>query len=165
MSRRGWPKGSVASLGLPRCGSRFPQGAGSTPHAPTSRSGWRCCDDLGQLHGDSRAGGGRRPTPRAPVVTLELNDSVLWAAHEYPADELYRRVVNTLEFFDQEGTDQPRVLTLALHPHLAGVPHRLPFLAKLLDRLQAREDTAFLRAGAVHDWYQSQVTAGAPAGG
>jgi allantoinase len=97
--------------------------------------------------------------------TLEINDSVLWAAHQYPADELYRRVVNTLEFFDQEGTDQPRVLTLALHPHLAGVPHRLPFFAKLLDRLQAREDTAFLPAGAVHDWYESQVTTGAPPGG
>ncbi len=88
--------------------------------------------------------------------TLELNDSVLWAAHEYPSEEMYRRAVTTLDVFEPEMADQPRILTLALHPHLVGVPHRLPYLAKLLDLLRDRSDATFLTGSSIADWYASE---------
>ena len=55
--------------------------------------------------------------------TLELNDSPLYAGQNMSSSEIYDRLVNTLDVFERELRTQPRVLTLALHPHLIGVPH------------------------------------------
>jgi hypothetical protein len=37
-----------------------------------------------------------------------------------------------------------RPLTIALHPHIMGVPHRAYYLARCLDLLLARDDTIFV---------------------
>ena len=73
--------------------------------------------------------------------TLELNDSPLYAGQYMSSSEIYDRLVDTLFVFERELKKQPRVLTLALHPHLIGVPHRFAYLERMLDLLQARDDT------------------------
>jgi hypothetical protein len=50
---------------------------------------------------------------------------------------------------------QPRVLTLGLHPHQIGVPHRMPYLRECLNILKARKDTIFMTGGEIADWYMS----------
>ena len=85
--------------------------------------------------------------------TLELNDSVIYAVERHPSPEIYRRFTDTLEVFDWELRQQPRVLTLGLHPHLIGVPHRFVYLQKILDVLLDREDVIFVTGGAIADWY------------
>lgn len=85
--------------------------------------------------------------------SLELNDSVIHAVEHYPSDETHRRVVDTLEVFERELVEQPRMLTLPLHPHLMGVPHRVGHLERTLDLLAARGDTVFVTGADVADWY------------
>ncbi|HEY6334432.1 MAG TPA: polysaccharide deacetylase family protein [Alphaproteobacteria bacterium] len=85
--------------------------------------------------------------------TLELNDSVIYAVERHASPEIYRRFTDTLEVFEWELRQQPRVLTLALHPHLIGVPHRFVYLQKILDVLLDREDVIFVTGGAIADWY------------
>lgn len=50
----------------------------------------------------------------------------------------------------------PRVLTLGLHPHLMGVPHRLPDFESMLDRLQQHPMTRFVTGTTLHAWYAQQ---------
>jgi len=85
--------------------------------------------------------------------TLELNDSVIYAVERHASPEIYRRFTDTLEVFEWELRQQPRVLTLALHPHLIGVPHRFVYFQKILDVLLDREDVIFVTGGAIADWY------------
>lgn len=85
--------------------------------------------------------------------TLDLNDSVIYAVEKHSSPEMYNRLLYTLETFDEEVKEQPRVLTLALHHHLMGVPHRIGFVAKMLDLLMARSDTVFLTGGQILDWF------------
>ena len=85
--------------------------------------------------------------------TLELNDSVIYAVEKHASPEMHRRLEDTLIMYDRELARQPRVLTLALHPHLIGVPHRFPYLERMLDRLQARDDTIFTTGRGIADWY------------
>jgi hypothetical protein len=59
----------------------------------------------------------------------------------------------TLETFEEELRKNCRVMVLPLHPHLVGVPHRMTWLAKILDLLQARRDTVFLTGSQIADWY------------
>jgi peptidoglycan/xylan/chitin deacetylase (PgdA/CDA1 family) len=89
--------------------------------------------------------------------TQELNDSVLWAAHQYPSDELYRRAVSTLETFDEELQHEPRILTLALHPHLVAVPHRWPYLKAIVKLLRSRDDVDFVTGSDIFDWFSREV--------
>lgn len=93
-----------------------------------------------------------RPVLAIPY-TLDLNDSVLWAAHHFGSSELHDRVVATLSTYESELTESPRILTLALHPHLVGVPHRFTYLTRTLDLLQDRTDTVFTTGAEIHRWY------------
>ena len=61
--------------------------------------------------------------------------------------------VDILATFDGELDRQPRVLALGLHPHLIGVPHRIGYLAKMLDELMARDDTVFMTGSRIADWF------------
>ena len=96
-------------------------------------------------------------TRHGPLIampyTLELNDSVIYAVERHSSPEMHRRLEDTLEVFDRELRRQPRVLTLALHPHLIGVPHRIGYLAKMLDLLGRREDTLFMTGARIADWF------------
>jgi hypothetical protein len=97
-------------------------------------------------------------TLHGPMISmpysLEINDSVAHAVYQLPSDELYRRLVNTLEVFETETKTNPRIVTIGLHPHLMGVPHRFGFLLKMLDLLMARDDTVFMTGSQIADWFE-----------
>jgi hypothetical protein len=97
-------------------------------------------------------------TRHGPMISmpysLEINDSVAHAVYQLPSDELYRRLVYTLEVFETETESNPRIVTIGLHPHLMGVPHRFGFLLKMLDLLMARDDTVFMTGSEIADWYE-----------
>jgi len=88
--------------------------------------------------------------------TLEINDSVVYAIEKHASPEIHRRMVDTLALFETESRIQPRVLTLALHPHLIGVPHRFPYLEAMLDVLQSRKDIQFMTGRAIANWYSDE---------
>jgi allantoinase len=45
------------------------------------------------------------------------------------------------------------VLTLAMHPHVLGVPHRFYYLEKAFDLLAQRSDTVFVTSSQIADWF------------
>ena len=47
----------------------------------------------------------------------------------------------------------PRVITLALHPHIIGVPHIAYYYEQALDLLMARDDTVFVTSSIMGDWF------------
>jgi peptidoglycan/xylan/chitin deacetylase (PgdA/CDA1 family) len=92
---------------------------------------------------------------------LDLNDSVIYAIEKHSTPEMKLRIEQAIRTFEREIRDlgQPRVLTIALHPHLSGVPHRINFLAELIDDLRARSDTVFMNGSQITDWYLQQRAA------
>lgn len=87
--------------------------------------------------------------------SLEFNDSLLHAVERVRSDEMLRRVRDTLSVFKSELTQQPRLMSIPLHPHLVGVPHRLIYLEQLLDLLLARDDTIFVTGADIDRWFRS----------
>jgi len=96
-------------------------------------------------------------TRHGPMVampyTFELNDVPIYAVQHNSTDEIFRRVEATLAVFEREGRDQPRVLTLALHPHLIGVPHVAHHFERVLDLLLGRDDVVFMTSSEIGDWF------------
>ena len=89
---------------------------------------------------------------------LELNDSVVYAIEKHSSPEMKLRVEQTTRTFEREieRERQPRVLTLPVHPHLTGVPHRIGFFGEILDTLLARSDTVFMAGSQIADWYAGE---------
>ena len=97
----------------------------------------------------------------AMPYTLELNDVPLYVVQQQASEEMWHRLQMTLRTFDAETRTQPRVLTLAVHPHVMGVPHRADVFARCLDLLLARDDVVFVTGSEIADWYVAQQPAAA----
>lgn len=97
-----------------------------------------------------------------PIVglpyTFDLNDVPIYAIQNQPSDEYLKRVQATLQTFEKETPDQPRVMTLALHPHIIGVPSVASYFEQAIDLLQKREDTIFVTSSQVGDWFVDAAT-------
>lgn len=93
-----------------------------------------------------------RPVLAVPY-SLELNDSVLFAAHDYPDAEFDVRFSATLSRLLSELADGPRVMALPLHPHLMGVPHRIASFERALDTLMACDQVTVVTPAQIADWF------------
>lgn len=102
-------------------------------------------------------------TQHGPMIampySLEINDSVVHAVNHSPSDEMLRRLKATLRTYEPEMQNQPRIITLGLHPHLIAVPHRFPALCDMIDLLQARQDTVFMTGAQIADWFEDECPA------
>ncbi|MFF3867696.1 polysaccharide deacetylase family protein [Micromonospora sp. NPDC001898] len=96
-----------------------------------------------------------RPLVALPY-SLELNDSIIYATEKHSSDEMYRRFTETVEVLAAEAALEPRVLTLPIHPHMVGVPHRIRYFDRILDELSNREDVIFLTGSEICDWFTGQ---------
>jgi peptidoglycan/xylan/chitin deacetylase (PgdA/CDA1 family) len=98
-------------------------------------------------------------TRHGPLVSipygLETNDSVIYAQERHPTSEMFERLDLTLECYSRETADAPRILHVPLHPHLAGVPHRIGRLERFLEALRRRDEAVFMNGGAIADWFAS----------
>lgn len=96
-------------------------------------------------------------TKHGPMVgmpyTVELNDVPIWAVEKHSSDEMYKRVMLTVEYMEKEIAHNPKVITIALHPHLIGVAHRMGYFEKLVDALLKRNDTVFVTGSQIADWF------------
>lgn len=98
-------------------------------------------------------------TTHGPLIsmpyTLEINDSPLFAIQAQPSDEMLSRVRSSVDVLSREaGSAGSRILSVALHPHLIAVPHRIAALDQLLSDLRARDDTVFMSGAQISDWYE-----------
>ena len=89
---------------------------------------------------------------------LDINDSVIYAIEKHSSPEMKLRIEQAVRTFEREIREQgrPRILTIPLHPHLSGVPHRIGYLTEVVDALMARKDTIFLRGSQILDWFLAE---------
>jgi hypothetical protein len=69
------------------------------------------------------------------------------------SDELIKRLEATLAALAPELEKQSRVLSIGMHPHVMGAPHRMYYLEKAFDLLARRSDTVFVTSSEIADWF------------
>jgi hypothetical protein len=87
--------------------------------------------------------------------SVEVNDVVLMAIEKHRSSEFCDRALATCDRYISEGPEQARVLALACHPYLHGVPHRIGHFEKLLDDLSAKNEVMFTTGGKILDWFKA----------
>jgi hypothetical protein len=88
--------------------------------------------------------------------SVEVNDVVLMANDKRPSAELLERALETCDRYLLEGPNQARILALACHPYLHGVPHRIGYFERMLDDLAAKPGVMFTTGSQILDWYKTQ---------
>ncbi|MDB3914787.1 polysaccharide deacetylase family protein [bacterium] len=96
-------------------------------------------------------------TKSGPILampyTFELNDVPIWTVQNNSCDEMYKRVNATLEVFDEEKLSNTKIITLALHPHIVGVPQNFNYFKKTIQELKKRDDVTFMTSSQIGDWF------------
>ncbi|HXM70039.1 MAG TPA: polysaccharide deacetylase family protein, partial [Thermoanaerobaculia bacterium] len=86
-------------------------------------------------------------TAHGPLVTLpytvELNDIPMMIVQHHRADELLRRSVDQFDRLYMEGATRAKFLSIAIHPYISGVPHRIKYLEAFLEYASRHPGVAF----------------------
>ena len=96
-------------------------------------------------------------TKSGPIVampyTFELNDVPIWTVQNNSCDEMKKRFDATLKIFEEEKNYNTKIITLALHPHIVGVPQNFYYLKKIIEDLKKRDDVIFMTSSQIGDWF------------
>ncbi len=97
-------------------------------------------------------------TAHGPLLTMpysvELNDIPMMMIQHHRAEEFFARTVAQFDRLYQEAETQgAKVMGLAVHPYISGVPHRIGWFEQALGYMAARPGTLFWQGRQIMDWY------------
>ena len=101
-------------------------------------------------------------TTHKPVVALpynfEIHDIVMMALQHHPSDMMYLRARDQFEWLYQESAERPKIMAIACHPYLSGVPHRIGHVQRTFEELLGREGVVCWDGAKILDWYLGQMS-------
>jgi allantoinase len=89
---------------------------------------------------------------------LDMNDIVIYGLEKRADETLLERGKRQFDRLYREGEKQAKVMAIAFHPWIVGVPHRIGFLEELVDYMKSKDGVAFMSAGEIADWYLGSRT-------
>ena len=90
------------------------------------------------------------------VFTLHKNNLLFGPREKLSLQMRHSQITaskNYLKVFDEEKLSNTKIITLALHPHIVGVPQNFYYLKKMIQNLKKREDVIFMTSSQIGDWY------------
>jgi allantoinase len=99
-------------------------------------------------------------TSAGPLVsvpyTLELNDIPMMVIQHHASGEWFRRAKDQFDRLYAEGRTSPRVMALAVHPYISGVPHRIRYFEAVYDYMKRHTGVWFTTGEEIYEWYRSE---------
>lgn len=99
-------------------------------------------------------------TRAGPIVnipyTQECNDVAMMLIQHHPAREYFQRASDQLDQLLDDSAEATRVMALVIHPYIVGVPHRAPYVRKILEKIAGTPEVAVMTGSQILDWYRSQ---------
>ena len=90
----------------------------------------------------------------------EINDKPAFEKFHCTADQFRDMICRQFDVLYREGAQSGRVMAIAIHPYLTGVPHRIKYLEMLYDYILGHTGVVMWTGAEILDWYRSQVPAG-----
>jgi peptidoglycan/xylan/chitin deacetylase (PgdA/CDA1 family) len=85
--------------------------------------------------------------------TLELNDIPMMVIQHHASREWFQRARDQFDRLYAEGGKHPRVMAMAVHPYISGVPHRIKYFEAVYDYM-ARKKGVWLTTGEdIYEWF------------
>jgi len=90
----------------------------------------------------------------AMPYSVELNDIPMMMVQHHPAAEFERRCMDYFERVYAEGAKRAKVMAIAVHPYISGVPHRIKYFERVFQQLKKQEGVVFWTGEQILDWYR-----------
>ena len=62
-----------------------------------------------------------------------------------------------MDYFERvyaEGEKRPKVMAIAVHPYISGVPHRIKYFERVFQALKKQEGVLFWTGEQILEWYE-----------
>jgi len=96
-------------------------------------------------------------TASGPLVsvpyTVELNDIVMMVIQHHSSAEWLQRAKDQFDRLHAEGARSPRVMALAVHPYISGVPHRMKYFEAVYDYIRKQKGVWMATGEEIYDCY------------
>jgi peptidoglycan/xylan/chitin deacetylase (PgdA/CDA1 family) len=96
-------------------------------------------------------------TRRGELVTLpyslELNDIAMMVVQHHVAGEFVTRTMDYFERVYREGRERAKIMAIAVHPYISGVPHRIKYFETVLRRLRKQKGVLIWNGAQILEWY------------
>ena len=89
--------------------------------------------------------------------TVEMNDIPMYVVQNHRSPEMYERGKDHFDTLYREGAESARIMAIATHPYISGVPHRIKYLDMILDYITSHDDVVIWTGGQILDWYNESV--------
>jgi peptidoglycan/xylan/chitin deacetylase (PgdA/CDA1 family) len=89
--------------------------------------------------------------------TLELNDIPMMVIQHHEARAWVERARDQFDRLYAEGGKNPRVMALAVHPYISGVPHRIKYFEAVYDYMKKKPGVWFTTGEEIYEWYKTQM--------
>jgi allantoinase len=95
----------------------------------------------------------------AMPYSLEVNDVPVILGHGQTGPDFEHVIRTQFDVLYRESADTAKVMCVALHPYLTGVPHRAHHLEAALTYMRGKPDVWFTTGSAIHDAYREATAA------
>jgi hypothetical protein len=89
--------------------------------------------------------------------TVELNDIAMMPVQHHRATEFYDRCMDQFERLYEEGRERAKVMAIAVHPYISGVPHRTKYFERVLEALKSKPGVLFWTGEQILRWYEESA--------
>ena len=90
----------------------------------------------------------------AMPYSVELNDIPMMMVQHHAASEFETRCMDYFERVYAEGEKRPKVMAIAVHPYISGVPHRIKYLEAIYDYVRRFDGVLHWTGAQILDWYK-----------
>ena len=96
-------------------------------------------------------------TKHKPVVALpynfEVHDIAMMAIQHHESDAFLHRAKDQFDCLYEEGEKSPRIMALAVHPYLSGVPHRIKYVRQAYEYCLSKPRVQVWDGEHILDWF------------
>jgi hypothetical protein len=96
-------------------------------------------------------------TARGPLVTLpysvEINDIPMMIVQHHEAAYWTRKGLDAFERLYEEGKSRAKILAIAVHPYISGMPFRIKYLEQLYERMNRKRGVLHWNGEQILGWY------------
>lgn len=96
-------------------------------------------------------------TPSGPIVnvpyTIEINDFTFFHRRAMSTWDAARMLKDQFDELYREGAESGRIMSVGLHPHVSGHPHRMPCFREFLAHAKKHPDVWWTTREEISSWY------------
>jgi hypothetical protein len=80
---------------------------------------------------------------------------VMMGLQHLPSEQWHARALDHFKTLYAESTERPKVMAMACHPYLSGVPHRIGHVERTIAEILGHDGVVSWDGAKILDWYLS----------